>query len=95
MQYLNDITPLHSETQKGEIHVRVWEVFLSHNKNNLASTLETYSLCLPIRDVNFEGTITYQFTPFDWNRTVKTLLEKSNVPFIEGQVIAGALAASV
>jgi hypothetical protein len=92
MKYLNDITPLHGETQKGEIHIRVWEVFLEHNKNNLASTLEMYSLCSPLHDLSYEGTITYHFTPFDWSRTLKSLLERSNVPYIEGEVAAEALA---
>jgi hypothetical protein len=87
MQYLNDTMPLQAEVQKGEIRIRVWEVFLSHSKNNLASTLETYSLSDPIHDINYEGTVTFRFTPFDWSRTLKNLLQKNNIPFIEGEVI--------
>lgn len=86
MQYLSDNLPVQGKSIKKEVYIRVWEVFLSHNKNNLATTLETYSLNPPIQDLNYEGTITFCFTPFDWNRTLKNLLQQNNVPFIEEQV---------
>jgi hypothetical protein len=95
MQYLSDINPVQGKTLTGEVHIRVWEVFLSHNKNNLASTLETYSLVRPIRDLNYEGTLTFRFTPFDWNRTLKGLLKKENVPFIEGEAVQETLTDSM
>ena len=88
MTHLISDSVIPSKNLKGEVIVRVWEVFLNHSKQNLYHTISTYALVKPLHDVGFEGTISFTFTRFDWNRTLKALLQSNNIPFIEAEVPA-------
>jgi hypothetical protein len=85
MQYLNDSLPVQELTSDSQILVRVWEGFLNH-RQNLSGTLETYSLSEVCTDLDYRGTVTFKFTLFDWQRTLKAMLEKNNVPYIQGDI---------
>jgi hypothetical protein len=86
MQYLNEMMPVEKVTSNSHILIRVWEGFLNH-RQNLSGTLETYSLSNVCTDLDFRGTVTFRFTLFDWQRTLKAMLEKNNVPYIQGDIL--------
>lgn len=85
MQYLNETMPIKELSSDSQILVRVWEGFLNH-RQNLSGTLETYSLSGVCTDLDYRGTVTFRFTLFDWQRTLKNLLESNNVPYIQGDI---------
>jgi len=85
MQYLNETMPKEELTSNSQVIIRVWENFLDH-RQNLSEVLGIYSLTDVCTDLDYRGTVTFNFTLFDWQRTLKTMLEKNNVPYIQGNI---------
>jgi hypothetical protein len=84
MKYFNDQPSGLRMTHEGIAIVKVWEVFLLNNRHQIYSTLSTYSL-----DNGHEqksghdlSIVTFRFTTWDWNNTLKKLLAKHNIPVI-------------
>ncbi|RAV98717.1 hypothetical protein [Pseudochryseolinea flava] len=85
MQYLNEVMPTEELSSNSQVMIRVWENFLDH-RQNLSEILGIYSLTDVCTDLDFRGTVTFNFTLFDWQRTLKAMLEKNNVPYIQGNI---------
>lgn len=84
MKYLDDKPAGLREVKEGTVEVKIWEAFLLYNRNNLYNTLSTYALNNgpEARSEHDLSTITFRFTTWDWNNTLKRLLSKHNVPVI-------------
>lgn len=85
MQYLNETMSKEELSSNSQVIIRVWENFLDH-RQNLSEILGIYSLSDVCTDLDYRGTVTFKFTLFDWQRTLKTMLEKNNVPYIQGNI---------
>jgi hypothetical protein len=84
MKYINDQPAGLRMIQEGIVEVKVWEAFLLHNRYNVYNTLSTYSISngpgeKKGRDLSI---VTFRFTTWDWNNTLRNLLNKHNIPVI-------------
>ena len=77
------------ERHEGIVEVKLWEAFLLYNRHNLYQTLSTYAIENgPLENTNSEqATIDFRFTSYDWNNTLKKLLNTHNIPVIKEQVV--------
>jgi hypothetical protein len=85
MHYFNDQPSGFKETEESIVEIRLWEAFLLYNRHNLYTTLSTYAVDNgPIeKEVHDMGTVTFRFTAYDWNNTLKRLLASNNIPVIK------------
>lgn len=85
MQNTNDRPPSGlREVAAGVVEVKIWEAFLVHNRYNLQNTLSAYAIENgPANEIENESpTVSFRFTEWDWNNTLRGLLSKHNVPII-------------
>ncbi len=84
MQYRNDRPSGFKANREGIIEVKVWEAFLLYNRHNVYSTLSTYDVDNGIQNQkdHDQGAVTFRFTKWDWDNTLKKLLNKHNIPVI-------------
>jgi hypothetical protein len=84
MKYLNDKPAGLREKEEGIIEVKVWEAFLLHNRYHVYNTLSTYALDNgpEKKSDNDLGIVTFRFTSWDWNNTLRKLLSKHNIPVV-------------
>ncbi len=70
------------ETTAVIVKVTLWEVFLLYNRHDLYNKLSTYALDNgPLdRDAVDRSTVTFRFSQFDWNNTLRAVLEQHNIP---------------
>jgi hypothetical protein len=89
MKYKNDTPSGLKERQEGIVEVKLWEAFLLHNRNNIYSTLSTYAIENgPLDDAKSEqSTVDFRFTSYDWNNTLKKMLNSHNIPVIKEKVV--------
>jgi hypothetical protein len=89
MQYMNNSPSGLRERHEGVVEVKLWEAFLLHNRHNLYSTLSAYAIENgPLDNSNSEqATVDFRFTSYDWNNTLKKLLNKHNIPVIKEQLV--------
>lgn len=76
----------HGVNEKGEIQcieVLVSTDSLVNNRHNLQWTLSVYSLegHAIRKDVPLQGAEAFHFMVYDWNRTIRQLLETNQVPY--------------
>ena len=88
MQLINNRPARFQETAEEIVEVKLWEAFLLYNRHNVYSTLSTYSLDNgPVEQNDHDlATVTFRFMLFDWNKTLKDLLERNNIPVIREMV---------
>jgi hypothetical protein len=84
MKYMNDQPAGLRVVQEGIVEVRLWEAFLLYNRHNVYSTLSTYDLDNgPENQKDHDlSMVTFHFTTWDWNKTLKRLLARHNIPVI-------------
>lgn len=77
------------ERHEGIVEVKLWEAFLVHNRNNLYNTLSAYAIENgPLEMSNADqATVDFRFTSYDWNNTLKQLLNTHNIPVIKEQLV--------
>jgi CheY-like chemotaxis protein len=65
------------------IEVRLWEIYLLHNRKNLYETLCTYSLDKgPLAtDLSESKQLSFRFMLFDWARTIELMLAIHSIPY--------------
>lgn len=92
MQTITDTPADYTEHRQEIVEIKLWEVYLLYNRQNLYKTLSTYSLDNgPVeKDHQEEGRVSFRFTSFDWDRTIKQLLYDNRIPVI---IQSNALAA--
>ncbi len=92
MQTITDMPAGYREYREEIIEIKLWEVYLLHNRRNLYNLLSTYSLDNgPVeKDRQEEGRVLFRFMAFDWERTIKQLLYDNRIPVI---IQSNALAA--
>ncbi len=85
MQNTNNIPSGLRDRQEGVVEVKLWEAFLLYNRHNLYQTLSTYAIENgPLDNSNAEqATIDFRFTSYDWNNTLKKLLNSHNIPVVK------------
>jgi hypothetical protein len=90
MQYMNNSPSGLRERHEGIVEVKLWEAFLLHNRHNLYNTLSTYAIENgPLDNTRTEqSTVDFRFTSYDWNNTLKKLLNAHNIPVIKEQVVS-------
>jgi CheY-like chemotaxis protein len=79
---MND-TPsgLHRSTQEA-MEIRLWEIYLIRNRNNLYKTLSDYSLDRgPLQKSDDIERVSFRFMRYDWERTIRAILADNSVPF--------------
>lgn len=84
MQPSTDTPAGFKDSRQEIVEIKLWEVYLLHNRRNLYNTLSTYSLDNgPVeKDQQEEGRVSFRFMAFDWERTVKQLLYDNRIPVI-------------
>lgn len=85
MRFIDDIPSGYKKAEAAVTEVKLWEAFLLHNRHNLYNTLSTYSLDngpLP-KGENDLATVTFRFMTIDWNKTLRELLSRHNIPVIK------------
>ena len=84
MVTLTDMPAGYKDSRQEVVEIKLWEVYLLHNRRNLYNTLSTYSLDNgPVeKDQQEEGRVCFRFMSFDWDRTVKHLLYENRIPVI-------------
>jgi hypothetical protein len=89
MQYMNSSPSGLRERHEGIVEVKLWEAFLLHNRHNLYNTLTAYAIENgPLEHSNADqATIDFRFTSYDWNNTLKKLLNSHNIPVIKEQLV--------
>ena len=92
MQTITDTPAGLKESSPETVEIKLWEVYLLYNRRNLYKTLSTYSLDNgPVeKDQQEDGRVSFRFTAFDWDRTIKQLLYDNRIPVI---IQSNALAA--
>lgn len=92
MQTITDTPGGYKEASQEIIEIKLWEVYLLYNRQNLYNTLSTYSLDNgPVeKDHQEEGRVSFRFMSYDWDRTIKHLLYDNRIPVI---IQSNALAA--
>lgn len=85
MQYMNSSPSGLRERHEGIVEVKLWEAFLLHNRHNLYNTLTAYAIENgPLENSSVEqATVDFRFTSYDWNNTLKKLLNTHNIPVIK------------
>jgi CheY-like chemotaxis protein len=65
------------------VEVKLWQIFILRNRNNLLNTLSAYALDGgPGKDNAFEHErVSYRFLVRDWEKAVKPILLKHSIPF--------------
>lgn len=89
MKYKNDSPSGLKERHEGIVEVKLWEAFLLHNRNNIYSTLSTYAIENgPLDNSKSEqATVDFRFTSYDWNNTLKKMLNSHNIPVIKEKAV--------
>jgi hypothetical protein len=89
MQYKNSSPSGLRERHEGIVEVKLWEAFLLNNRHNLYTTLSAYAIENgPLDNSNAEqATVDFRFTSYDWNNTLKKLLDNHNIPVIKEQLV--------
>ncbi len=83
MQTVSDKPSRFKEATGMIVEVKLWEAFLLYNRHNIYSTLSTYSLDNgPVENDNDLSTVTFRFSAFDWNNTLRDLLYDNNIPVV-------------
>jgi hypothetical protein len=84
MKYINDQPAGLRVIQEGIVEVKIWETFLLHNRHHIYSTLSTYSLSDGPEEKSGHdlSIVTFRFTTWDWNNTLRKLLARHNIPVI-------------
>ena len=84
METNTDMPAGYKESRQETVQIKLWEVYLLYNRQNLYNTLSTYSLDNgPVeKDQQEEGRVTFRFMAFDWERTIKQLLYDNRIPVI-------------
>lgn len=92
MHTLMDMPAGFKDSRQEIVEIKLWEVYLLHNRRNLYNTLSTYSLDNgPVeKDRQEEGRVSFRFMAYDWERTIKQLLYDNRIPVI---IRSNALAA--
>jgi hypothetical protein len=89
MKYKNDTPSGLRERHEGIVEVKLWEAFLLHNRNNIYNTLSTYAIDNESMDTKSEqATVDFRFTSYDWNNTLKKMLNSHNIPVIKEKVVS-------
>jgi hypothetical protein len=89
MQYTTSSPSGLRERHEGIVEVKLWEAFLLHNRHNLYNTLTTYAIENGPLDSSKadQSTVDFRFTAYDWNNTLKKLLNAHNIPVIREQLV--------
>ena len=76
---------LRSATIEG-IEIRLWEIYLLRDRTNLFQVLSSYSVNNRPgpETVDLSGRVSFRFTRYDWDRSLKQLLMKQHIPFEVG-----------
>lgn len=84
MNYTTSTPAGFKETKQEIIEIKLWEVYLLYNRNNLFQTLSTYSLDNgPVEKGQQEpGRVSFRFMKYDWDKTIKTLLYDNRIPVV-------------
>jgi hypothetical protein len=92
MQTIADTPAGYNEDRQEIVEIKLWEVYLLYNRQNLYNILSTYSIDNgPVeKDQQEDGRVSFRFMAYDWDRTVKQLLYDNRIPVI---IQSNALAA--
>lgn len=84
MQAITDTPSGYRESRQEIMEVKLWEIYLLYNRHNLYNTLSTYSIDNgPVeKPQQEEGRVSFRFTEYDWNRTIRQLLYDNRIPVI-------------
>jgi hypothetical protein len=84
MQNIIDRPAGYRNSHQEIVEIKLWEIYLLYNRNNLYNTLSTYSLDNgPVeKDQQQDGRISFRFMVYDWDRTIKQLLYDNRIPVI-------------
>jgi hypothetical protein len=84
MQLINGKPSGLRESHEGIVEVKLWEAFLLYNRHNLYNTLSTYAIENgPVEKENTDqATVSFRFTAYDWNNTLRQMLKVQNIPVI-------------
>lgn len=84
MKTFTDAPSGHRESSQETVEIRVWEIYLLCNRHNLYNTLSIYALDNgPVeKEQQEEGRVSFRFTEYDWDRTIKQLLYDNRIPVI-------------
>ena len=84
MQTITDTPAGYSEYRQEIVEIKLWEVYLLYNRQNLYKSLSTYALDNgPVeKDQQEDGRVSFRFMAFDWDRTIKQLLYDNRIPVI-------------
>lgn len=83
----------YQESLQEIVEIKLWEVYLLYNRNQLYTKLSTYSLDNgPVEKEHQEaGRVSFRFMNYDWDRTVKQLLYDNRIPVIVQSNSLGAV----
>lgn len=84
MQTTTNTPAGYKDSRQETVEIKLWEVYLLYNRQNLYNTLSTYSLDNgPVeKGRQEEGRVSFRFLAFDWERTIKQLLYDNRIPVI-------------
>lgn len=84
MQKFTDTPGGYQQSRPEIVEIKLWEVYLMYNRQNLYNTLSTYSLDNgPVeKDQQEEGRVSFRFMAFDWDRAIKQLLYDNRIPVV-------------
>lgn len=73
------------EREQEIIEIKIWDVFLLHQRNNLNALLNQYAVDHgPVhREVYEPGRVVYRFYARDYERSVKPELFEKRIPIVE------------
>jgi CheY-like chemotaxis protein len=80
---MNDMPSGLKRTTQEAVEIKLWEIYLLNDRNNLYSLLSTYALDKGPRQRQ-EGNrdrVVFRFMKYDWDRTVEALLARHSIPF--------------
>jgi len=95
MQRFTDAPAGYKHSGQEIIEIKLWEIYLLYNRQRLYNVLSTYALDnRPVeKDHQEEGRVSFRFTSFDWERTIKQLLYDNRIPVIVQSNPLGAVKA--
>lgn len=84
MKTFTDAPAGYRESNQEIVEIKLWEIYLLYNRHNLYNTLSTYALDNgPVEKEQQEaGRVSFRFTEYDWDRTIKQLLYDNRIPVI-------------
>jgi hypothetical protein len=87
MEHIKDKQLETKRSVQEAIEIRVWQIYLSRNRQNLYEILAAYSLDHgPVeKNATERDRVSLRFLVYDWEKTIQHLFVRNNIPYIVHQ----------